>query len=204
MKNQKGSATALIIGGLALGGLLVILSGFFIGYLGYRNTAQSFEVDIPAQYTEMQNVYDNGWKKVIEVAQVPAMQAAQVKDVYQGVMTGRYGANGSKALVSLIKEQNPNLPTETYTEIGRTVEQFHDSFQASQTNLIARKQEYAKFVTASTAGLVFNWIGNYPHIHIGVPAGSKDDYQIVTSDKTQTDFQNHKAGALDLTKGVKQ
>lgn len=201
MNNQKGGATAAII----IFALLAVITGtYFLGYLGYRNTAMSFENDIPAQYTQTQNVYDNGWKKVVEVAQVPAMQAAQVKDVYDGVMKGRYGADGSKAMIQVLQEQNPNLPTETYVTIQRTVEAFHDEFQSSQQNLIARKQEYAKFITATTAGLFYNWLGKFPHIHIGVPTGTQDDYQIVTSDKTQGDFQRHKADALDLSKGVKQ
>jgi hypothetical protein len=180
--------------------LTVLTGSFFIGYLGYRNTAQEFEVDIPAQYTETQNVYDNGWKKVVEIAQVPEMQAAQVKDVYAGVMTGRYGADGSKAVIQLLQEQNPNLDPEVYRKVQQTVESFHDSFQASQTNLIARKQEYAKFTTATTASIFYNWLGNYPHIHIGVPTGTQDDFQIVTSDKTQGDFKTHKSEPLNLLK----
>jgi len=138
------------------------------------------------------------------VAQVPDMQTSQIKNVYAGVMTGRYGPEGSRALLQLITEQNPSIDQETYLKIQRTVEAFHDSFQASQTNLIARKQEYGKYVTATTAGIFYNWIGNYPHIHIGIPSGSPDDFQIVTSDKTQTDFKGHKAGALDLKKGPNQ
>lgn len=183
---------------------VVVVGTYFLGYLGYRNTAQAFEVDIPAQYTDTQNVYDNGWKKVVEIAQVPEMQTTQIKDVYAGVMTGRYGPNGSQALLQLITEQNPNINQETYLKIQRTVESFHDSFEASQRMLIARKQEYGKFVTSTNASIFYNWIGHYPHIRIGIPVGTPDDYQIVTSDKTQTDFKNHKAGALDLKKGVNQ
>lgn len=197
MHKQRGIAVVPLVA--VLGGFMVVGS-YFVGYLGYRNTAQSFEVDIPAQYTETQNVYDNGWKKVVEIAQVPEMQTSQIKDVYAGVMTGRYGPEGSKALLQLITEQNPNIDQETYLKIQRTVEAFHDSFQASQTNLIARKQEYGKFVTATTAGIFYNWLGHYPHIHIGVPAGATDDFQIVTSDKTQGDFKAHKSKALNLKK----
>lgn len=197
MKKQRGVSVIAIVIALAV---LGTVGAYFVGYLGYRNTAQSFEVDIPAQYTETQNVYDNGWKKVVEIAQVPEMQAQQVKDVYAGVMTGRYGKDGSKALILLLTEQNPQLGQEVYVAVQRTVEAFHDSFQASQTNLIARKQEYSKFVTATTAGIFYNWLGRYPHIKIGVPNGTQDDFQIVTSDKTQSDFKTHKSEPLNLLK----
>jgi hypothetical protein len=197
MEKQRGVSVIAIVIALAV---LGTVGAYFVGYLGYRNTAQSFEVDIPAQYTETQNVYDNGWKKVVEIAQVPEMQAQQVKDVYAGVMTGRYGKDGSKALTQVIFEQNPHLDLEVYVKVQRTVEAFHDSFQASQTNLIARKQEYSKFVTATTAGIFYNWLGHYPHIKIGVPNGTQDDFQIVTSDKTQGDFKTHKSEPLNLLK----
>lgn len=197
MKKQSGISVIAVVIVLAT---LGVIGSFFLGYLGYRNTAQSFEVDIPAQYTETQNVYDNGWKKVLEIAQIPEMQAQQVKDVYAGIMAGRYGKDGSKALTQVIFEQNPQLGQEVYVKVQRTVESFHDSFQASQTNLIARKQEYTKFVTATTAGVFYNWLGKYPHIRIGVPVGTQDDFQIVTSDKTQTDFKNHKSEPLNLLK----
>ena len=204
MKTERGFGTVGIISALVVAGLFLVVCGYTLGYVGFRNKAQAYEVDIPAQYTEMQNVYDNGWKKVVEVAQVPAMQMEQTKQLYGAVMEGRYGAGGSKAFVQFIKEQNPNLSPEIYVKIQRTIEAFHDNFQASQTNLIARKQEYGKFVTATTDSLFYNWIGNYPHIKVGIPLGSKDDFQIVTSDKTQTDFQQHKADPLDLSKGTKK
>lgn len=180
--------------------LVLVVGGLFFGYMGWSNDARTFEADIPAQYTQMQNAYDNGWKKVVETAQVPAMQQAAYKDVYDGVMKGRYGANGSQAMLQFIKEQNPTLDPALYTKIQQTIETFHNEFQASQTQIIAYKQSYSKLITATTEGRIYNMIGGYPHIRCGVPAGSADDYQIVTSDKTQTDFQNHKSEPLNLLK----
>lgn len=187
---------------LAAIGLIVVLFGvgLILGYVGFSNDANGFEADIPAQYTQMQNAYDNGWKKVVETAQVPALQQAAYKDVYDGVMKGRYGANGSQAMLQFIKEQNPTLDPALYTKIQQTIETFHTEFEAAQQNIIARKQGYNRFLTATTAGRFYNMIGHYPHIHVGIPLGSQDDFQIVTSDKTQTDFQNHKSEPLNLLK----
>ncbi len=190
--------------GLAFGAvaslLLIFVGGFFMGYVGWSNDANGFEADIPAQYTQMKNAYDNGWKSVVEIAQVPTMQQAAYKDVYDGVMKGRYGADGSKAMLQFIKEQNPTLDPALYTKIQQKVEIFHNEFEAAQTNIIARKQAYQRFLTATTSGRLYNFIGHYPRIRCGVPAGQPDDYQIVTSDKTETDFQNHKSEPLNLLK----
>jgi hypothetical protein len=189
-----------LIVGAVVGLLIFILLGFFLGYVSWSNGANKFEIDIPAQYSEMQNVYDNGWKQVMEENQIPQNYADQVKDVFQGTMTGRYGSEGSKALIQMIKEQNPQLDPSLYKKVQESIERFHAEFQATQTKIIAFKQSYGTYIAATTSGRFYNMIGGYPHIHCGVPAGSEDSYQIVTSGKTQSDFQNHKADALDLRK----
>jgi hypothetical protein len=182
-----------------LGLLLVFIgAGYFLGYIGFRNSANQSEQDIVAQYEQTQNVYDNGWKAVVEVAQVPKLQEQNYKDLYDEVMKGRYGANGSQALFQFIKEQNPTLSDETYTKIQRTIETFHANFEAAQQDLIAKKQLYRILITATTASLMYNGIGGFPHIKVGIPAGAQDDYAIVTSDKTQNDFKSKKAEPLKL------
>jgi hypothetical protein len=186
----------LVLGLLFLVGVIAVI-GFGIGYWNWSNDCHQFEADIPAQYTQMKNAYDNGWKKVTEIAQVPSMQMDNYKQVYDGVMKGRYGANGSGALLQFIKEQNPTLDASLYTKVQQTVETFHDQFQASQTQIIAFKQSYQKLLTVG-GGRIYNMIGSYPHIRCGVPAGAADDFQIVTSGKTETDFQNHQSAPLDL------
>lgn len=177
---------------------VLLIGGFFLGYVGFRNDANRSEQDIVAQYEQAQNVYDNGWKAVVEVAQVPKLQEQNYKDLYDGVMKGRYGADGSRALLQFIKEQNPTLSDETYTKIQRTIETFHGNFEAAQQDLIAKKQSYRTLITSTTDSLMYNWIGNYPHIRVGIPIGSQDDYAIVTSDKTQNDFKTKKAEPLQL------
>jgi hypothetical protein len=190
----------------AITGLFLVFLGFgyFLGYIGFRNAANQSEQDIVAQYEQAQNVYDNGWKAVVEVAQVPKLQEQNYKDLYDGVMKGRYGANGSQALFQFIKEQNPKLSDETYTKIQRTIETFHANFEASQQDLVAKKQSYRILVTATTDSLLYNGIGHFPHIKVGIPTGAQDDYAIVTSDKTQNDFKSKKANPIDLGKGTNQ
>jgi hypothetical protein len=187
---------------LAFGALFLIfalvLGGLGLGYLSFGNTANSYEVSIKATYTNNQNVYDNGWKRVLEISQIPAMQADQVKSVYDGVMHGRYGANGSQAMVQVIKEQNPNLDPKLYRKIAQQIEIFHNQFESNQTKLISQKEEYERFLTATTSGRIYNGVagflgGKYPRIDM-------DKYGIVTSDETQSAFDTKRAGALQVYK----
>jgi hypothetical protein len=121
----------LLVGGAIFALIIIVVLGLFFGYMGFSNNANKFEADIPAQYSQMQNVYDNGWKQVMEENQIPQNYAAQVKDVFQGTMTGRYGPEGSKALFQMITEQNPQLDPSLYKKVQESIERFHAEFQGA-------------------------------------------------------------------------
>lgn len=188
--------TGLVIA--AIGGvfLLFILGGFF-SYMGWSNDARKFEADIPSQYEQMQNTYDNGWKEVMEENQIGDKYADQFKNAFQAILQGN--PNGNQQMVQVLTAM-PNFDASLLKKVQESIERFHASFSASQQQIIALKQSYRQYIGATTMSRIYNSFGGYPHIKCGVPAGSQDDYQIVTSGKTQTDFKNHKADALDLSK----
>jgi hypothetical protein len=193
---KKGTIIVLsIVGVFVLFGVMLVG-----GYISFSNDANHFEVDIPAQYQQMKNVYDNGWKQVMETAQVPENYRDDMQKVWQGALTGRYGANGSQATLQFIKESNPQIDASLYRKVQEQIESFHSTFEASQTKLISEKQSYGLMLKATTSGRFYNTIGSYPHIQCGVPDGAEDKYAILTSDKTQQDFNTHKADALNLRK----
>lgn len=184
----------VLIGISAVFVLAVLFVGFLgVGYLGFSNQANSFEVSIKAKYENNQNVYDNGFKKVVETAQVPKLQTEALKSVYDSALKSRYGTDGSKAVLQFIKEQNPNLDQSTFLKIQQTIEEFRDEFQSNQTSLISQRQEYERFLKATTSGRLYNSFAGYPKIDLS-------KYDIVTSDQTQKAFDTKKADPLDLTK----
>lgn len=189
MKGFIGAGLAIV--GTIAGVFLLFGLTLVFGYIGFSNTANGFEVDIKAKYTDNKNVYDNGWKKVQEVAQVPALQTQALLDLYQGTMQGRYGADGSRALLQFITEQNPNLDQTTFLKIQQDIESFRNEFQSNQTQLVSRKQAYERFLTATTSGRFYNFLGGYPRIDMTA-------FDIVTSEKTETDFKSKKAEPIQL------
>ena len=178
--------------GLSLVGVFIfsVLLHVF-GYVGFSNDANKFEVDIKAKYADNKNVYDNGWKKVKEAAQVPDLQVEALQKVYATTMQGRYGADGSKALFQFIKEQNPVIDQTTFIKIQQDIEAFRNEFQSNQTRLVSRKQAYETFLTATTSGRFYNMVGSYPHIDL-------TKFDIVTSEKTEKDFDTKKSEPLSL------
>lgn len=180
-----------IVALIGLGLTVFTIAGLGVGYLGFSNTANQFEVDIKAKYTNNRNAYDNGWKKVKEVAQVPDLQVEALQKVFQTALESRYGKDGSKALFQFLVEQNPNLDQQTFLKIQQDVEAFRTEFASNQTELVSRKQAYEQFLTATTTGRFYNLLGGYPKIDLTL-------YDIVTSDKTEQDFRTKKAEPLKL------
>lgn len=178
-----------------VGVLVVATLALAFGYVGWSNDANAFEVDIPAQFTQMKNVYDNGWKQVMEQNQLSDKYAQQFKDAFQAIMRG--DDKGQQAMIQVLTAM-PNYDSSVVKKVMESVEQFHGQFSAAQTKIIAEKQAYGHYLVATTSGRFYNMVGHYPHIQCGVPDGSEDKYAILTSDKTETDFRNHKADALQL------
>lgn len=175
----------------ALVAVLAVIAMVVLGFFDFQNTANQFEIGIQAQYKQNQNNYDNGWKTVMEKAQVPTMYTKQLQELYKTAMTGRYGEDGSHALFQFLKEQNPTLDPEIFRQIQQSIESFRKSFEAEQKTLVSKKQSYETYLRATYSGRFYNMIGGYPKIDLAV-------YDIVTSAKTQEDFKNKQAEPLKL------
>lgn len=182
--------TSLIVGLSILGVVGFFVLVFVAGLLSFRTSAVNFEESIRAQYSQNQNNYDNMWKKFKEVAQVTDKYSEDLKELYDNAMTGRYGADGSKAVFQWITEQNPNLSTETYIRLQSTIEAGRNSFESDQKQLIAKKEQYAKLLRSNSA-LVYNLVLGFPKIDL-------EEFGIVTSEQTDKAFQEKKADAVEL------
>lgn len=182
--------TKVLLGLFGTGALFVAIAVFSV--IGINNDLVRHEAGIEAQYKQNQNNYDNYIKKVAEVAQVPAMQRDDLAKVYEGVMRGRYGADGSKAMFQWLKEQNPQIDSSVYTKIQQIIESGRNSFEADQKMLIDKKRVYQVQLKEFPRGLVASLLG-FPKIDLS-------KYDIVTSDETEKAFEDKKSKPLELRK----
>ena len=177
----------LIVVAAVLGLGIVIGAGSFVGVY---NTCVEQETSIGAQYKQNQNNYDNFFKSVMETAQVATKYSADLKKVFDRAMTGRYGANGSKATWAWIQEHNPTLDVNVYTKIQQIIESGRANFETNQKLLIDKKAVYNLTLTRFPTNLVAGAMG-FPKIDL-----TKMD--IVTSDDTQKAFDTKKADAIKI------
>ena len=175
--------------GIAIGVVILFIGGCS-SLVGMYNDLSKQEQVIMAQYKQNQNNYDNYFKKVTEVAQVPTMYVDDLKKVYDSAIQGRYGKDGSKAVFQFLKEQNPQLDSSMYIQIQRVIESGRNNFESNQTMLIDKKNIYEtklrQFPTNVVAGIM------------GFPKIDLSKYDIVTSEETEKAFETKKSAPLKL------
>lgn len=175
----------IVLGAAAFLALIYVIGGF-----GYRTDCIQLENRMDAQYEQNKNNYDNYWKMLKEKGQVKDAFADDLEKVYKGALAGRYGANGSQAVLQFIKEQNPNLDPSVYKDIMVAIEAGRKSFEADQKQLLSIKNEY-KNLLGSTRALFYNWF-------LGFPRCDMSKYGIVTSAATDQAFQTKQAEEIDI------
>lgn len=178
---------SIVIAGVIIGILGVLVFSFF----GYKFDCQKFENVLVARYEDYKNTYDNGWKEVLEKSQVEDIQVDDLRVLYKDTMEGRYGKEGSKALLQFIKEQNPTLSKEVLLGIQQSIESFRNEFQQAGKEVIAVKQQYADYRTATWSGAIFGSLSGYPKINLA-------EYVVITSDETEKAFKDKKAPVIKL------
>ena len=176
-----------------LGFIVSIIVVFIIGcgaIIGVNNNCVRLEEKIEAQYKQNQNNYDNYFKKLKEIAQVPSMYANDLKKLWDGVMRGRYGGNGSKATWQWLKEKNPQLDVSLYKKIQSVIEAGRSDFEQNQKMLLDMKREYKVYIKTFPTGFIAKILG-YPEKDL-------DKMDIVTSEETDKMFKTKKSNFIKL------
>lgn len=188
MKSNRGSAgvIALIIIGI-IGFLAVSVVALVINA---ANTANRMEQNIVSSDESRQNVLSNYTTKVMEAAQIPAMQRDDVKEVITAALSARYGDDGSGAAFQWIQEQNPQIDSTVYTKLQTIIASGRDEFRFSQDQLIDKVRVYRTAQGYVFTGFMMRLAG-YPKIDLA-------DYKPIVELGVQQKFEAGTDSALKL------
>jgi hypothetical protein len=187
---NNGTKIVLGVMGIIFALVLVVGLTLFGTGVGVYNGCIEREKGIEKQYADNQNIYDNYVKKVLETSQVSSKYANNLKSIYVGAISSRYGDTGSKAVFQWIQEHNPNLYGTIYIKIQNIIESGRNDFTANQTTLLARKAIYEVYIQSFPNNLFAKALG-FPKIDM-------NKYDIITSNDTEKAFETKKVDAIKI------
>lgn len=182
-------ATKILLGVVV--GMFVLFMGAGLDACSVHNSCVRQENGLEAQYSQNQNNYANYFNKLKEIAQVPAMYSADLEKVYKGAISGRYGADGSKATMQFIVEHNPSFDSSLYTKIQQVIEAGRNSFEADQKTLLDKRRVYQNTVGEFPGSMVAGMMG-FPKVDL-------KKYDPVINEETAAAFATKKAGPISLS-----
>jgi uncharacterized protein (UPF0333 family) len=187
-RSQRGAVSGALIALIVIGilGAMAVMT-----YISNANLGNRLEIAIKAKYADNENVYANGTQKVMEIAQVPGMYAADLQKVVTAAIQGRYGPNGSQATMQWIKEAGLSIDASMYTKIQQVIESFRNEFQQSQTALLDQCRNYETLRGNVWSGFWLN-IAGYPKKDIDKMC------TIVTTDKARQTFETKRDTGIQL------
>ncbi len=148
--NQRGTlALKLGIGGGALI-VLIFLIAFMMG-ISYQNTYERIDQDILAQYKKIESNYEKMSRVILQQAGILNKYSTDFREIYKGMMQGRYGKDGSKAMWQWIKEQNPQIDSALYAKLMTTVEAQRTGFDRQQSKVASMVAESNKMLKTAPA-----------------------------------------------------
>lgn len=163
---------------------IVFLIGMvFISYVSAHNMAVKHEEGIEVAHRSAESALGTYGQQIAEMAQVPGMQADDIKDIFRTANESRYGPEGNQAIINMITEQNPQMNSEVYTRIQDLVINGRNEYDARQKMVTDR-------VGAYRSDLRSFWTGKMMRL-AGFPSTEFDfkKYELVTTQRAADAFE---------------
>ena len=149
MNNRGSLGLKLGIGGAAA--LVLTLLMIFVMNISYQNSYERIDQDIQAQYKKIESNYEKMSRVILQQAGIVNKYSEDFKNIYKGMMQGRYGKDGSKAMFQWIKEQNPQISDTLYAKLMTTVEAQRTGFDRQQSKVSSMVAESNKMLKTAPA-----------------------------------------------------
>jgi hypothetical protein len=139
---QLGAKLGIAGGGLAA----IIILMVFIMNISYQNSYERIDQDILGHYKKIESNYEKQSRIVLQQAGILNKYSTDFMNIYKASMQGRYGKDGSKAMMQWIKEQNPSIDASIYKKLMTTVEAQRTMFDRLQQKLASMVAESNKML----------------------------------------------------------
>lgn len=174
---NKMIATAITGMAVIVVTLIVLASSYISAY----NEGNRLERQLVSLMDNNRNMLAQYGQRLQEAAQVPALLASDLTELFSSANESRYGADGSQAAFQWIQEQNPNLDPAVYLQVQRIIEAGRLDFERAQTRLIDVRRVYETQLGSFWRGTWLR-IAGYPKIDLST-------IRIVSTDRANQAFE---------------
>jgi hypothetical protein len=164
---------------IGAGVFALIVVGFLFWAIGLSNTEKKLYLTGKAAQNQTQVIFDNTWKTIRDQANVTDNYKDDFKEIYIGMMEGRYkndAVAGQQSLMKWVQESNPTLDASIYKTLMNTIEGSRKEFTFQQEKLIDIDRQHKSLRATFPNTLI---IGGRPDLEI----------KLVTSAKTEEAFK---------------
>lgn len=186
---SKGLKITLVILGVLFALVAAVGATLFTSYISAVNDGARMEGNVVMLNQDSENKLSNYTLKIQEKVQIPEMYAKDLKEVIRATFEGRYGADGSKAVMQWIQEQNIQFDSSLYKDLQVTIEAGRDEFRISQTLKLQACRDYKVQLNTFWKGMWLKFAG-YPKENLA------DVCKVVSDSRTSEIFKTGKQEAL--------
>jgi len=123
----------------------ILIAALVVGlmWVSYSNREIELRQQAEAQQKSNEVIYTKVWTVIKQKAQVTDKFATDFKEIYTGLMSGRYDADkGSNPTFKWISEHNPSFSVEMYKSLADSIEGLRTEFARVQNRLVDIKREH--------------------------------------------------------------
>lgn len=190
-KKMSGAIIAGIVFGIIFVLIATVCGIGAMAYVGAANKGNQMENSIDQLRQNSASNLSNLTMAVTEQAQVPEMATDHLKQIIEAQMTGRYGADGSKAVFQFLKEQNLQVDQRMYLNIQAAMSGGRKEFEITQNRLLSQCTSYKNALGDVWSGFWLRLAG-YPKANLAVVC------RAVTDSKTDAAFETGQQTKISL------
>lgn len=163
--------------------LIAAFTTLFI-YFGCKisaaGSANDLENKIVSSWDRGKNELSAHTATISELAQLPAMQRDDLKEVLKEAFEASDGAKGNQMVMGYLQQNVPSLDKSVYSKIAAAIESGRLNYKQAQNELISVKQVYRTELGSPIMGYFYK-AADYPQINIGWPRGTQDDFPVIVT-----------------------
>ncbi len=156
-------------------------------YFSVNKTEAQMRLQVEAQQDVCKSHFDKMWKILQDQAGVTESYKNSFKDIYVGIMDGRYNDNPN-LLMKWVQESNPQFDIRLFDRLMESIQVERTSFHTAQTKLIDMNREHKFYVSPNNRPTVW-FLSNTQPVNVTIVTSARTENAYQTGQDNETLFK---------------